>query len=154
MSATAEPAPKSTVSFAAVDFIDADERAIAAEVWLEELCRSAWTTKEVMKIGAFLSKLCAESSMAPLHLKDIESRYNIQQGEIMMALNMMTTFRVVDSFDTERGQIIVRLRLGLIQSIRVREERAKLAALAVPAAVGALSQAAGAMRRSGDEAAA
>jgi len=153
MTASLEAASKPTVHFAAVEFVDAEERNIAAEVWLDDLCRAAWTTKEVMKIGAFLSKLAAESSTAPLFLKDIESRYNIQQGEISMALNMMTTFRVVDGVTADRGQLLVRLRLGLIQSIRVREERAKLAALSVPSVVGALSQAATAMRLVDEQAA-
>lgn len=154
MSVSDATARRSTVHFAAVDFIDADERGIAAEVWLDDICRAPWPSKEALKIGAFLSRLAAEGTTTPLHLKDIESRYNIQQGEITMSLNMLQTFRTIEGFDSDRGQIVVRLRLGLLQSIRVREAYARHVALnAGAAASGALTAMAEAMRDTTEQAA-
>ena len=155
MSAVVTPAAKPTVCFAAVDFLDADERGLASEIWLDDLCRSPWASKEAMMIGAFISRLAAEASTAPLHLKDIESRYNIQLGEITMSLNMLQTFRTVDSYDSDRGQIVVRLRLGLAQMVRVRELHARFVAMKAGASgTGALAAIAGTMRRVNAEAAA
>lgn len=149
MSVPAAPEKRpTTVTFAGFVAGCADERAIATEVWLDGVVSAPWASKEIMKIAAFLSKLAAECSTAPLFLKDIESRYNIQQGEISMSLTLMTTFRVLDGFEADRGQIVVRLRLGMLQLIRVKTELARLIAVRAPAVeAAALAAAADEMRR-------
>ena len=127
--APVESASSPNVVFAGYNPRMATERLIAAEVWISDVVGAPWASKEAMKIAAFMAKSLGEGGFGEIYMKDIESRYNIQQGEITMALNLLQTFRAVEGYVVERGQLKARLRLGVIQQIRVREELARLAKL-------------------------
>jgi len=112
-----------------------DERAIATEIWLDEICKAAWALKETMRIGALVAAHVRDGVTTPLILKDIESVLSIPKEEVNRNFRMLKMFAMIERYDIEgQGSIVMSLRLPALLRLRIAETTQRLAAMTADAA--------------------
>ena len=128
------------VRFASIEGLACEDLPLAGEIWLDELFRAPWVSREIMKLGAHFVRYMANPSPGALMLKEIERNHQLLREDVGRALALMVTFNAVDAFTIEKDTVKVALNLTLLQRLRVLETKARLAGLqatsvALPAAL-------------------
>ena len=100
-----------------------DEIALACEVWLDDLVRSPWATREVMKLGAHMVNYIQSANQATLQFREIETIIQLNREEVNRTINSMKLFRVVKDFAIDKDEIKANLHLSTSQIMRILEMR-------------------------------
>jgi hypothetical protein len=130
------PAP--AIRFESLEVRPKEVVQIAVEVWLVEVCAAPWASREAMKTAAFISHYVRGGARGDVTLKDIEVACNLRRDDLPAALTQLKMFGMIDGFTIERGLLTVAGRLGITQTIKVLDLKARLDALR-PAATKAIA---------------
>ena len=101
----------------------------ASEMWLDDLIRAPWATREAMKLAAHLVNYMLSANRAILHVREIETTLQLNREEINRALNLMRLFRTVATFTVEKDEVQAGLYLSGQQMLRLVELRQRQFAL-------------------------
>ena len=117
------------VRFASIEGLTREDLPLAGEIWLDELYRAPWVSREIMKLGAHFVRYMANPSPGSLMLKEIERHHQLLREDVARALALMVTFNAVDAFTIEKDTFKAALNLSLLQRLRVLETKSRLAGL-------------------------
>ena len=121
------------VRFADIEGIAREDLPLACEVWLEDLFKASWVTREAMKLAVHLTRYMGRANPATLNFREIECTYQLPQEEVRKALVLLRSYGAVEGFVCERDDLKVSLNLTLQQRLRVLETRQRFnAALGRP----------------------
>ena len=117
--------------FASIDGLQRSDLRLAGEVWLDDVCRAQWTTRDAMKLAAHLVRYMANSDPSLLTLSSIEGQTQMAPEEVKAALRLMHLYICVEAYTIEKNELRVALHLSELQRLRVLEARCRLDRLRV-----------------------
>ncbi len=115
--------------FSDIQGIERSDLPFACDIWLEELFRATWATREVMKLGAYFVRYMSKPDANALGIREVEAQIQMPAEELRKTLVLMRNFNAVEGFLIERNDIRVGLKLSHMQRLRVLEARSRFAAL-------------------------
>jgi hypothetical protein len=118
------------VRFQSIEGIDRADLPLAYEVWLEEVYKATWATRETMKLAAYLVRYMVKPEHVPMTPADIETTCQLNAEEARKMLTSMRGFGVIDSYVYDRKQILIELNLSFSQRLRVLEIKHRFGHLA------------------------
>lgn len=98
---------------------------LAAEVWLEDICASRWSTSEVQKVAAILVGWLKDHQLAEAEARAIEDKYRLTREEVQRSFNLLRMFGCLESFTLDREGARAAARLTTMQKVRIVETREK-----------------------------
>jgi hypothetical protein len=130
---TIEPktsAEQRKIRFACIDGIARNDLPLANEIWLQDVYRAPWASREMMKLAALFVRYMSNAEALNVSLGEIEIACQISPDEVRKTLNGMKGFGAIDTFVCDRQQIQCALNLTLLQRIQVLETRHRYGMLA------------------------
>lgn len=121
------------VRFVSIEGINREDLPLACEIWLDDLFRAPWVTREAMKLGTHLMRYIRKATPNALNLREIESAYCLNPEDVRKALLLKRTFGAVESFICEREDLRVALVLTFQQRLKVLEIKNRFATLSFEA---------------------
>lgn len=122
------------VRFICIEGIERSDLGLTGEIWLEDLSRAVWASREALRLGVHLIRYMAQPDPAKLNLKVIETELQISRDEIRRALALMQSYGAVAAFSVQRDEIRVGLTLTVMQRLRVLEAKHRWQELSARAA--------------------
>ena len=107
---------------------------LACEIWLEDIYRAPWISREAMKLCAYFVRYMSRPDANALTLREIESQCQLSPDDVRKALVLMRSFGAVEAFVIDRNDIRVGLTLSYHQRLRALEAKHRFAQL--PAGAG------------------
>jgi hypothetical protein len=126
---TADVIEQRKVRFASIDGIDRADLPLAYEIWLDDIFKSAWATREAMKLAQQMVRYMVKPNPQTIGMNEIETLCQITPEDTRKTLALMRSFGAVDAFQTSRFEITAQLHLSLLQRLRVLETRRRLESL-------------------------
>lgn len=117
------------VRFSNLGEVGKGEIIAASELWLEDLIRAPWATREAMKLAAHLVNYMLSANRAILHVREMETMLQLNREEINRALGLLRLFRAISSFSVEKDEVCASLYLSTAQMIRLIEMKKRQLAL-------------------------
>lgn len=117
------------VRFVSIAGLTTDDLPLANEIWLDDLYRAPWASREVMRLGAHLVAYMQRPKDIVLSSAHVETACQLGLEEARKTLQMMRNFGVVDTFVFERTDVTAGLVLSILQRLRVLETRERLIAV-------------------------
>jgi hypothetical protein len=117
------------VRFANIDGLTRDDLPLAYEMWLQDLYRAPWASKEMMKLGALFVRYMVSPTGGPFSMGEIEIVCQIAPEEVRKTLAGMKGFGAIDSFVCAKAEAKVALNLSLLQRLQVLEAKRRFAAV-------------------------
>lgn len=115
--------------FSDIQGIERTDLPFACDIWLEDIFRAPWISREAMKLSAYFVRYMNKPDMNALTLREVESQCQMPPEELRKALVLMRTFNAVEGFLIDRSDIRVGLKLSHMQRLRTLEARSRFAAL-------------------------
>lgn len=115
--------------FSDIQGIERCDLPFACDIWLEDLFRAPWVTREVMKLSAYFVRYMMNPESNALTLREVESQCQMPPEELRKALTLMRAFNAVEGFLIERTDIRVGLKLTHMQRLRTLEARSRFTQL-------------------------
>ena len=115
--------------FSDIESLERADLPMASEIWLDDLFRAGWITREAMKLSAYFVRYMARPDANALSLREIESQCQLNADEVRKALVLMRTFGTVEAFLIDRNDIRVGLRLSFMQRLRTLEAKSRFSQL-------------------------
>ena len=109
--------------------IERSDLPFACDIWLEDIYRAPWGTREVMKLAAYFVRYMSKPDANALSIREVESQIQMAPEELRKTLVLMRAFNAVEGFLIERNDIRVGLKLSHMQRLRVLEARSRFAVL-------------------------
>lgn len=109
--------------------IERSDLPFACDIWLDDIFRAPWGTREVMKLAAYFVRYMNKPDANALGIREVESQIQMPADELRKTLVLMRNFNAVEGFLIERNDIRVGLKLSHMQRLRVLEARSRFAAL-------------------------
>lgn len=106
---------------------------LACEIWLDDIYRAPWITREAMKLSAYFVRYMNRPDANALTLREIESQCQLSADDVRKALVLMRGFGAVEAFVIDRNDIRVGLCLGYLQRLRALEAKHRFTQLPVDA---------------------
>jgi hypothetical protein len=94
---------------------------IAYEVWLDDIFKSAWASREAMKLAYQLVRYMQRPSQVGVSLNELETVCQLNAEEVRKTLNVLRTFGVLESAQTTKTEVTATLILSRLQQLRVVE---------------------------------
>lgn len=111
------------VRFASIDGITRSDLPIAAEIWLDDLSRQPWPTRDVLKLAIHLKRYMAEPNPKDLVTRVIERHTQLDRKAVMDALRQMLMYGAVEAYSLEGEVVRASLTLSVLQRLRTLEVR-------------------------------
>lgn len=118
------------VRFATIEGLTRDDLPLAGEVWLDDVIKAPWSSREAMKVASQLVKYMAKADASYLSLREMDRDCQLHREDVQRALTLMRTFMAIDAFTLDKDEVRAALNLSLIQRLRVLEARKRLLELA------------------------
>ncbi|MGQ0672462.1 MAG: hypothetical protein ACT4N2_06220 [Hyphomicrobium sp.] len=118
------------IRFSSLESLLREDLRLAGEVWLDDIIRAPWATRESMKIAAHLVRYMFDPKSIYATVRGIERELLLPREEIERALTLMRIFHVVDEFVIDRDEIRIALNLADLQRLRVLEVKERLTVFA------------------------
>jgi len=115
--------------FSDIQGIERSDLAFACDIWLEDIFRATWGTRDVMKLAAYFVRYMSKPDANALSIREVESQIQMAPEELRKTLVLMRSFNAVEGFLIERNDIRVGLKLSHMQRLRVLEARSRFTAL-------------------------
>lgn len=109
--------------------IERSDLPFACDIWLDDIYRAPWATREVMKLSAYFVRYMSKPDANALGIREVESQIQMPPEELRKTLVLMRNFNAVEGFLIERNDIRVGLKLSHTQRLRVLEARSRFAVL-------------------------
>lgn len=114
------------VRFASIEGLGREDLPLACEIWLDDLFRAPWVTRDAMKLGAYFVRYMADPDPQSMTLSEIERECHLIRDDIHRALKLMQSFTAADAFAIDTDDLRVALNLTILQRVRVLETRWRL----------------------------
>lgn len=114
------------VRFDSIEGLHRADLGIAGEVWLRDVCKATWATRDCMKIAAHVARYMAAPDPRLLTPSKIEQQLQLGRDEMKAALRLMKLYRVVEAFNLEADGLRAALHLSTLQRLEVLEVRHRL----------------------------
>ncbi len=121
---------KRRLRFSSIVGIERSDLPLACEVWLEEVVKAPWSTREAMKLAVHFVRYMTNPDPATLGLREIEGQCGLGPDEVRKTLSLMKNYGAVDDFMCTRDDVKAALNLSLLQRCRVLELKHRHAELA------------------------
>src|SRR5690606_30435302 len=123
---------KRYVRFASIAGIERRDIPVAGEVWLEELSRSCWADRDILKLATLFMRYMRRPEVGILDFSAIEGVCGLDRAQVANALRLMVTYGAAEAFDAGGEALKVSLNLSVLQRLRVLEIRRRFADLSGP----------------------
>lgn len=100
--------------------------ALAAEIWLKELCEAPWCSRAAMRAGAFVSETIRIGCPPVVMFRDMESACNLSRDEIHLGLTLLKNFGCLEHYSSSEREVTIVARLSTLQRLRVLEMKERL----------------------------
>lgn len=117
------------VRFESIEGLQRRDVPIACEVWLDDVMRAKWSSREAMKLAAHLVRYMVSGDVRLLALGRIEHQTQLTRDEINGALRGLKQHRAIEAYSIQGDQLLVGLLLTTLQKVRVLEARQRLETL-------------------------
>ena len=117
------------VRFAAIDGITREDLPLANEIWLQDLYRAPWASREMMKLAALFVRYMSNPQSTTLSMAEIEIVCQLSPEDVRKTLAAMKGFGAIDAFSVDRTQVQVALNLSLMQRLQVLEVKQRFTAV-------------------------
>lgn len=107
--------------FSSIDGLRPGDLQMAGEVWLDEITKVAWTTREAIKLAGYMVRHMAKPQSAPMSLAAMEGQLQLSPEQTKVTLKLMLMFGALDALSIGRDEVRVALNLSLLQKLRVLE---------------------------------
>ena len=111
------------VRFICIEGLDRSDLGLTGEVWLEDLSRAVWASREALRLGVHLIRYMSRPDAGMLNLKQLEAELQLSRDEVRRALALMQGYGAVEAFSLQREEVRVGLTLTVLQRLRVREAK-------------------------------
>lgn len=111
------------VRFTTIDGLERADLPLANEIWLDDLYKAPWATRETMKLGCQLIRYMIRPDPALLSFSQFETVCQLSPEEARKTMQVMRVFGVVERYVCEKSDIHVDLHLSLLQRLRVLETK-------------------------------
>ncbi len=118
------------VRFADIGGLTREDLPLACEVWLDDLARAAWGTRDATKLAVYLMRYIVDPQRTPITFGEIERRLQMDRKYLMQSLVLMRTYAAVVEFAVDKDDLKVSINLSLLQRLRVLEGQRRLSDLA------------------------
>jgi hypothetical protein len=118
------------VRFSNIDGLERQDLAIAGEVWLEEVGRAPWVSREAIRLATHFVRYMRSPDPDRMLLREIESEVQLGRDDMLKTLKQMRTYGAVEAFSCDRTDLRVSLNLSYLQRLRVLEATHRFAELA------------------------
>lgn len=108
------------------------EIVVAGEIWLEDVVRAPWASREAMKLAAHMINYMLTANRAILHIREMETQLQLNREEINRALNLLRLFRAISEYAIEKDEVTASLYLSMSQMMRLVEMRKRQLAMLAP----------------------
>ena len=102
---------------------------LACEVWLEDIYRAPWISREAMKLCAYFVRYMNRPDCTALTLREIESQCQLSTDDVRKSLVLLRSFGAVEAFVIDRNDIRVGLCLSYLQRLKALEAKHRFAQL-------------------------
>jgi hypothetical protein len=114
------------IRFATIEGLQRRDLGLACDIWLEDVCRAPWATREAMRLAAHLVRYMLTPRPELATLMSIDQHMQLGRDEVKLALKYLWMFHAVEAFTIERDEIRVALRLTELQRLRILETQHRL----------------------------
>jgi len=111
------------VRFANIDGISRADLPIAMEIWLDDLMRKDWPSRDTLKFANHLKRYMADPDPKDLLLRAIERHTQLDRKQVLDVLKQMQMFGAAEAFDIDGDIVRVSLTLSLMQRLRTLETK-------------------------------
>lgn len=118
------------VRFTNVGKLDTLSLGLACEVWLKDLVRAPWASREAMKLSAHMMNYVRMANPANMQLREMETLLQLTRDEINRALGLMKLFGVLSTYAVEKDDVRASLTLSPVQTLEMLELQARYLAVA------------------------
>ena len=117
------------VRFTNLGKIERCELGFACEIWLDDLVKAPWATREAMKLAAHLMNYVRMANPANMQLREMETVLQLSREEINRSFSLMRLFGTVSAFAIEKDDVRASLTLSPMQILKMLELKARYVAL-------------------------
>ena len=115
--------------FADISGIQRKDLPIAVEVWLQDITKSSWATRDVIKLATLFAQYIKQPSLDLLNFSAVERRIGLEKKKVMEASSAMVSYGAVHKYDCSGPRINATLHLSFLQRLRVLEVCCRFAEL-------------------------
>ncbi len=114
------------IRFANIDGLDLHDLPVAGEIWLDELGRQPWVSRETLKLANHFKRYMDRPDPRMLILSRIESECHIDKELIVETVRQMYIYGAVSGYAVENNVLRVSLNLTVLQRLRALETGRRL----------------------------
>ncbi|MGI9524053.1 MAG: hypothetical protein ACR2PG_20660 [Hyphomicrobiaceae bacterium] len=113
--------------FASIAGIERRDLPIAAEVWLEDVSKSCWADREIIKLSTHFVRYIRHPAPEVLSSGHINRACNLEKDQVIETLRLMVIFGAAEGYDCDGDPMRVSLQLSYLQRLRVLEVKHRFA---------------------------
>lgn len=114
---------KRRVRFADIEGIGRSDLLIASEVWVDDISRQPWATRDIIKLATLLKRYMTAGEPKDMLFRSIERISQLDRNIVVESLRQMQMLGVVEAYVVDGEVVRVSLRLSMLQRLRVLEAR-------------------------------
>ena len=115
--------------FSDITSLERRDLPLACEIWLEDLYRAPWITREGMKLATYFVRYMSRPDANALSVREIETQCQLSAEDLRKTLVLMRSYNAVEGFVIDRNDIRVGLKLSYLQRLRTLETKHRFAEL-------------------------
>lgn len=114
--------------FGSIEGLRPQHLPLAGEIWLDEVGKASWTTREAIKLAGYIVRYMAKPESAPMSMAAIEGQLQLSPEQTKVTLKLMLMFGAFESLSVIKDDVRCALNLTLLQKLRVLETYQRLEA--------------------------
>lgn len=111
---------KRRVRFADIEGIGRSDLLIASEVWVDDISRQPWATRDIIKLATLLKRYMTVGEPKDMLFRSIERISQLDRNIVVESLRQMQMLGVVEAYVVDGEVVRVSLRLSMLQRLRVQ----------------------------------
>lgn len=131
---------KRRVRFADIEGISRHDLVIAAEIWVEDIARQPWATRDIIKLATLLKRYMTIGEPKDMLFRSIERISQLDRTVVVESLRQMQMLGVVEAYVADGDVVRASLHLSMLQRLRVLETRQRFEACGIDLAQAASQQ--------------
>ena len=120
---------KRYLRFASIAGIERRDLPVAAEIWLDEISKSSWATREIIQLATHFTRYIREPDPALLKCLRIERDCSIDKPGLIDSLRLMVSYGAAEGFEIDGDVLLASLSLSYLQRLRVLEVKCRFTTL-------------------------
>lgn len=115
--------------FESISGIERKDLPIAAEIWLEDLVKGIWITRDVLKLATLFATYIKHPNAQLLAIGSIERSCGLDKSQALECLRAMQMYGAVVGFSCDGPALKASLSLSYLQRLKVLEARLRFSEL-------------------------